>query len=250
MRRKRRPAFGRRRRPNLSIIPPLARWGFHHESEQGTLGKRRLHAHRARHARKRRGARQIHRRHQGPQSSGSRLRRRNDRFAGSAARADVLGVDIASNLVDAGNRRAKAAGLTNLRFQEGDACDLKDLKDKSFDLVVTIFGAMFAPKPIDVAKSMVRVTKPGGRIVMGNWIPATRPSSRRSSKSAPPIRPHHPKASSARCCGASKRKSSSALRRPASPRARSRARATRTRSISPPRPPRPSTRSAPITDRQ
>ncbi len=85
--------------------------------------------------------------------------------------ADVLGVDIAQNLVEAGNRRAKEAGLTNIKFQEGDATNLHDLKDQSFDLVVSIFGAMFAPKPFDVAKEMVRVTRPGGRIVMGNWIP-------------------------------------------------------------------------------
>ena len=85
--------------------------------------------------------------------------------------ADVLGVDIASNLVEAGNRRAKALELSNLRFQEGDATDLVGLQDNTFDLVVSIFGAMFAPKPFDVAKEMVRVTKPGGRIVMGNWIP-------------------------------------------------------------------------------
>src|SRR5258706_10404750 len=85
--------------------------------------------------------------------------------------ADVLGVDIASNLVAAGNRRAKEAGLTNLRFEEGDACELTGLGDASFDLVVTIFGAMFAPRPFDAAREMVRVTKPGGRIVMGNWIP-------------------------------------------------------------------------------
>lgn len=85
--------------------------------------------------------------------------------------ADVLGVDIAANLVEAGNRRAKAEGLANCRFQEGDATDLSDLKDGSFDLVVSIFGAMFAPKPFDVAKEMTRVTRPGGRIVMGNWIP-------------------------------------------------------------------------------
>ena len=85
--------------------------------------------------------------------------------------ADVLGVDIARNLVEAGNRRAKAAGLANLRFQEGDACDLQPLADDSFDLVVSVFGAMFAPKPFEVAKEMVRVTRPGGRIVMGNWIP-------------------------------------------------------------------------------
>ena len=85
--------------------------------------------------------------------------------------ANVLGVDIASNLVAAGNERAEALGLSNLRFQEGDATDLSELDDEQFDLVLSIFGAMFAPKPFDVAKEMVRVTKPGGRIVMGNWIP-------------------------------------------------------------------------------
>lgn len=85
--------------------------------------------------------------------------------------ADVLGVDIASNLVVAGNKRANALGLQNCRFQEGDASNLQDLENQSFDLVVSIFGAMFAQHPFDVAKEMVRVTKPGGRIVMGNWIP-------------------------------------------------------------------------------
>ena len=85
--------------------------------------------------------------------------------------AEVLGVDIARNLVEAGNRRAKQEGLTNCRFQEGDANNLSQLKDGSFELVVSIFGAMFAPKPFDVAKEMVRVTQEGGRIVMRNWIP-------------------------------------------------------------------------------
>jgi ubiquinone/menaquinone biosynthesis C-methylase UbiE len=85
--------------------------------------------------------------------------------------AEVLGVDIAANLVAAGNERAKAEALTNVRFQEGDATDLHELADESFDLVVSIFGAMFAPKPMDVAREMVRVTRRGGRIVMGNWIP-------------------------------------------------------------------------------
>jgi ubiquinone/menaquinone biosynthesis C-methylase UbiE len=85
--------------------------------------------------------------------------------------ANVLGVDIAANLVEAGNIRAKAAGLTNLKFQEGDATNLVDLDDQTFDLVVSIFGAMFAPKPFDVASEMVRVTRRGGKIVMGNWIP-------------------------------------------------------------------------------
>ena len=93
--------------------------------------------------------------------------------------ADVLGVDIARNLVAAGNARAKAEGLTNCSFQEGDASNLHELGDRSFDLVVSIFGAMFAPKPFDVAKEMVRVTRPGGRIVMGNWIPGD-PDARRA----------------------------------------------------------------------
>lgn len=85
--------------------------------------------------------------------------------------ANVLGVDIASNLVEAGNERARKFGLTNCRFQEGDAADLNEIEDERFDLVVSIFGAMFAPRPFDVAKEVVRVTRPGGRIVMGNWIP-------------------------------------------------------------------------------
>jgi SAM-dependent methyltransferase len=85
--------------------------------------------------------------------------------------ADVLAVDIARNLVEAGNNRAQEEGLPNCRFQEGDATNLNELADHSFDLVVSIFGAMFAPKPFDVAKEMVRVSRPGGRIVMGNWIP-------------------------------------------------------------------------------
>ncbi|ULQ50982.1 class I SAM-dependent methyltransferase [Flavihumibacter fluvii] len=87
------------------------------------------------------------------------------------AGAQVLGVDIASNLVKAGNLRVKNKGLTNCFFQEGDASNLYELRDASFDRVVSIFGAMFAPKPMDVAKEMVRVTRKGGKIVMGNWIP-------------------------------------------------------------------------------
>ncbi|MDB5769987.1 MAG: methyltransferase type 11 [Burkholderia sp.] len=85
--------------------------------------------------------------------------------------ANVLGIDIARNLVEAGNRRAAAEHLTNIRFQEGDASNLAGIKDHSFDLVVSVFGAMFAPQPFNVAAEMVRVTKRGGRIVMGNWIP-------------------------------------------------------------------------------
>jgi ubiquinone/menaquinone biosynthesis C-methylase UbiE len=85
--------------------------------------------------------------------------------------ADVTGVDIARNLVEAGNKRAAKAGLNRLKFHQGDACNLKGVDDDSFDLTLSVFGAMFAPKPFDVAKEIVRVTKPGGQIVMGNWIP-------------------------------------------------------------------------------
>src|SRR5580692_314954 len=89
----------------------------------------------------------------------------------AALGANVLGVDIAANLVEAGNERARQLGLANCRFQEGDASDLNEIDDEEFDLVVSIFGAMFAPRPFDVAKEVVRVTRPDGRIVMGNWIP-------------------------------------------------------------------------------
>ena len=85
--------------------------------------------------------------------------------------AEVTGIDIARNLVEAWNKRAAEAGLSQLKFQEGDACNLEGVADHLFDLTVSVFGAMFAPKPFDVAKEMVRVTKPGGRIIMGNWIP-------------------------------------------------------------------------------
>lgn len=85
--------------------------------------------------------------------------------------ADVLGVDIARNLVEAGNERARRLGLSRCEFREGDASDLHELDDDTFDCVISIFGAMFAPRPYDVAKELVRVTRPGGRIVMGNWIP-------------------------------------------------------------------------------
>lgn len=85
--------------------------------------------------------------------------------------ADVVGIDIARNLVEAGNKRAAENDLDRLRFQEGDACELQGVSDYTFDLTMSVFGAMFAPRPFDVAAEMVRVTRPGGRIVMGNWIP-------------------------------------------------------------------------------
>lgn len=85
--------------------------------------------------------------------------------------AEVVGVDISSKLVAAGEKRAKEQSLDRLMFQQGDACSLQGVDDHSFDLTLSVFGAMFAPEPYEVAKEMVRVTKPGGRIVMGNWIP-------------------------------------------------------------------------------
>jgi ubiquinone/menaquinone biosynthesis C-methylase UbiE len=87
------------------------------------------------------------------------------------AGAEVLGIDISRNLVAAGNKRAAEAGLGRLKFQEGDACHLEGVADDSFDMTISVFGAMFAPRPFDAAREMARVTKPGGRIVMGNWIP-------------------------------------------------------------------------------
>ena len=110
---------------------------------------------------------------QGAEGARPRLRRRHHGAAGGAARAPTCsGVDIARNLVEAGNRRAAEAGPDQppLPGRRRDATCTSS-PTSSFDLVVSIFGAMFAPKPFDVAKEMVRVTRPGGRIVMGNWIP-------------------------------------------------------------------------------
>lgn len=85
--------------------------------------------------------------------------------------AEVVGIDIATNLLQAGKRRAAELGLDRLTFQEGDAANLEGVADQTFDLTLSVFGAMFASRPVDVAKEMVRVTKPGGRVVIGNWIP-------------------------------------------------------------------------------
>lgn len=85
--------------------------------------------------------------------------------------AEVTGVDIAHNLVEAANRRLQNENLSNGKVYEGDASDLSDVPDDSFDMTISIFGAMFAQKPMEVAKNLVRVTRKGGKIVMGNWIP-------------------------------------------------------------------------------
>lgn len=88
-----------------------------------------------------------------------------------AARAGVkvTGIDIAANLIEQANRRAQAEGL-DVRFEEGDA-EALPYADASFDLVVSLIGAMFAPRPEMVAAELLRVCRPGGRIAMANWTP-------------------------------------------------------------------------------
>src|ERR1044071_6254974 len=88
-----------------------------------------------------------------------------------AARAGaiVTGVDIATNLLEQARARAEAEGLT-IQFDEGDAENLP-YADAAFDVVVTMYGAMFAPRPELVAAELVRVCRPGGRIAMANWTP-------------------------------------------------------------------------------
>jgi SAM-dependent methyltransferase len=83
--------------------------------------------------------------------------------------AAVTGVDIAPNLLEQAQKRAAAEGLS-IRFDEGDAEDLP-YADREFDIVVTMFGAMFAPRPDRTAAELIRVCKPGGLIAMANWTP-------------------------------------------------------------------------------
>ena len=83
--------------------------------------------------------------------------------------ADVIGVDIAPNLLAQARERARAEGV-RARFEEGDAEQLA-FADGAFDLVVSVFGAMFAPRPERVAAELTRVCRSGGRIAMGNWTP-------------------------------------------------------------------------------
>jgi SAM-dependent methyltransferase len=91
-------------------------------------------------------------------------------FPAARAGAIVTGVDIAPNLLETARARAKAEGV-NIRFDEGDA-EALPYADGSFDEVVTMFGAMFAPQPELVAAELARVCRTGGRVAMANWTPA------------------------------------------------------------------------------
>ena len=88
----------------------------------------------------------------------------------SRAGAKVTGVDIAANLIEQARARAQAEHL-DARFEEGDA-EMLPYADGSFDVVISLIGAMFAPRPERVAVELKRVCRPGGKIIMGNWTPA------------------------------------------------------------------------------
>ncbi len=83
--------------------------------------------------------------------------------------ADVTAIDLAQNLVDRANERAQEAGL-DISIQQGDA-EALPFPDQSFDVSLSLIGSMFAPRPELVASEMARVTKPGGKMIMGNWTP-------------------------------------------------------------------------------
>lgn len=91
----------------------------------------------------------------------------NSAIPAARAGAHVTGVDIAANLLEQARARAAAEQL-EIRFEEGDAEELP-YPDRSFDVVVSMFGAMFAPRPERVAEEFLRVCKPGGMIAMANW---------------------------------------------------------------------------------
>jgi len=93
----------------------------------------------------------------------------NTAIPAARAGATVTGADIATNLLEQARARAAAEGLT-IKFEEGDAENLP-YSDNAFDVVVTMYGAMFAPRPELVAAELVRVCRPGGRIAMANWTP-------------------------------------------------------------------------------
>src|SRR5687767_13871554 len=84
---------------------------------------------------------------------------------------DVTGLDLAQNLVDQARERARAEGL-DIQIEQGDA-EALPFEDASFDVVMSLIGSMFAPRPELVASEMVRVCRPGGTLIMGNWTPAS-----------------------------------------------------------------------------
>jgi len=93
----------------------------------------------------------------------------NQSIPAAQAGAIVTGVDIAPNLLEQARARSASEGLS-IQFDEGDAEKLP-YDDAAFDVVVSMFGAMFAPRPELVASELVRVCRPGGKIVMANWTP-------------------------------------------------------------------------------
>jgi SAM-dependent methyltransferase len=93
----------------------------------------------------------------------------NSAIPAAKAGAKVTGVDIATNLLEQARKRAASEHL-EIRFEEGDA-ELLPYADQSFDVVLSMFGAMFAPRPERVAAELLRVSKPGGLVAMANWTP-------------------------------------------------------------------------------
>ena len=87
----------------------------------------------------------------------------------AAQGAEVTGIDIADNLIASAKKRAMREGL-DITFEQGDAESMPYADDR-FDLVITMFGAMFCPRPDAAASELLRVCKPGGRIAMANWTP-------------------------------------------------------------------------------
>lgn len=93
----------------------------------------------------------------------------NTAIPAAKAGAKVTGVDIATNLLEQAGKRATKEKL-DICFKEGDAEELP-FDDQSFDVVLTMFGAMFAPRPERAAAELLRVCKPGGLVTMANWTP-------------------------------------------------------------------------------
>ena len=143
-----------------------------HESKQSVVGKRRLYRDCRLDASIWRSSRQVSRNNAaacGCWTSAAEMAPR--RFLSPFWGLKLLESTLPRTSLRPETNERRRRGLSRLTFQEGDACDLQGVSDHSFDLTLSVFGAMFAPKPFDVAREMVRVTRPGGRIVMGNWIP-------------------------------------------------------------------------------